>query len=139
MSCVLNKTPHPGFVGTFTSYFKGDPGLPPERPSPSRSVSPRRNTHVTYAHTLSPLYASSSPAGVNHGTLTPSQAAIYSPVGVNHGTLTPSQASIYSPVGGCGRETSFGTPPMSSHLTPSPAPPKSKFIISTNFYLSHGI
>nr|XP_053637403.1 protein TANC2-like isoform X4 [Cherax quadricarinatus] len=95
--------------GTFTSYFKGvgDPGLPPERPSPSRSVSPRRNTHVSQAHTLSPLYASSSP------------------IGVTHGTFTPSQNFICSPVGGSGRETSYGTPPTISRLTPLPAPPKS--------------
>ncbi|KAK8745172.1 hypothetical protein OTU49_000493 [Cherax quadricarinatus] len=94
--------------GTFTSYFKGvgDPGLPPERPSPSRSVSPRRNTHVSQAHTLSPLYASSSP------------------IGVTHGTFTPSQNFICSPVGGSGRETSYGTPPTISRLTPLPAPPK---------------
>ncbi|XP_042230874.1 protein TANC2-like isoform X3 [Homarus americanus] len=91
--------------GTFTSYFKGggDPGLPPERPSPSRSVSPRRNTHVSQVHTLSPLYASSSPVGLSHGTLT----------------------TLCSPVVGCGRETSYGTPPMYSRLAPSPAPPKS--------------
>ncbi|XP_042230876.1 protein TANC2-like isoform X5 [Homarus americanus] len=90
--------------GTFTSYFKGggDPGLPPERPSPSRSVSPRRNTHVSQVHTLSPLYASSSPVGLSHGTLT----------------------TLCSPVVGCGRETSYGTPPMYSRLAPSPAPPK---------------
>nr|XP_045610158.1 protein TANC2-like isoform X4 [Procambarus clarkii] len=92
--------------GTFTSYFKGgDPGLPPERPSPSRSVSPRRNTHVLQAHTSSPLYASSSP------------------VGVSHGTFTPSQSFMCSPVSSSGRETSYGTPPTSSRLAPLPAPP----------------
>ncbi|XP_066953971.1 protein TANC2 isoform X12 [Macrobrachium rosenbergii] len=87
--------------GTFTSYFKGgvDPGLPPERPSPSRSVSPRRGT-------MSPLYASSAPQGI----------------------MTPAQ-NIYSPLGVPGKETPYGTPPTysssSSRFIPSPAPPKS--------------
>ncbi|XP_066953979.1 protein TANC2 isoform X19 [Macrobrachium rosenbergii] len=86
--------------GTFTSYFKGgvDPGLPPERPSPSRSVSPRRGT-------MSPLYASSAPQGI----------------------MTPAQ-NIYSPLGVPGKETPYGTPPTysssSSRFIPSPAPPK---------------
>lgn len=94
--------------GTFSSYFKGgDPGLPPERPSPSRSVSPRRNVLVSQSHTLSPLYASSSP------------------VSVSYGTLAPPQGHIYSPVGAPGKETPYGTPPTHSRLTPSPAPPKS--------------
>lgn len=110
---LLNVFPFPVILGTFTSYFKGgDPGLPPERPSPSRSVSPRRNTHVLQAHTSSPLYASSSP------------------VGVSHGTFTPSQSFMCSPVSSSGRETSYGTPPTSSRLAPLPAPPpKSKFYI----------
>ncbi|XP_068247266.1 protein TANC2 isoform X2 [Palaemon carinicauda] len=87
--------------GTFTSYFKGgvDPGLPPERPSPSRSVSPRRGT-------MSPLYASSAPQGI----------------------MAPTQ-NIYSPLGVPGKETPYGTPPTysssSSRFIPSPAPPKS--------------
>ncbi|XP_064088826.1 protein TANC2-like isoform X6 [Macrobrachium nipponense] len=87
--------------GTFTSYFKGgvDPGLPPERPSPSRSVSPRRGT-------MSPLYASSAPQGI----------------------MTPAQ-NIYAPLGVPGKETPYGTPPTysssSSRFIPSPAPPKS--------------
>ncbi|KAG7163962.1 TANC2-like 2 [Homarus americanus] len=106
-SCLFKSETCPicALQGTFTSYFKGggDPGLPPERPSPSRSVSPRRNTHVSQVHTLSPLYASSSPVGLSHGTLT----------------------TLCSPVVGCGRETSYGTPPMYSRLAPSPAPPKS--------------
>ncbi|KAK7071448.1 Protein tanc2, partial [Halocaridina rubra] len=94
--------------GTFTSYFKSgaDPGLPPERPSPSRSVSPRRGT-------ISPLYASSAPQGY-----------------LNAGTFLPSQ-NLYSSIGIHGRETPTGMPPIcisssSSRLTPSsPAPPKS--------------
>lgn len=97
----------PGIVGTFSSYFKGggaDPGLPPERPSPSRSVSPRRhhNPHASNAPILSPLYASSSS----------------SPMSVGYGTPTPTLA--YPPAAVAGREAAY------SRLAPSPVAPKSK-------------
>ncbi|KAK8385526.1 hypothetical protein O3P69_016365 [Scylla paramamosain] len=93
--------------GTFSSYFKGggaDPGLPPERPSPSRSVSPRRhyNPHASNT-TLSPLYASSSSSST-------------SPLSVGYGTPTPSLA--YPPTALAGREAVY------SRLAPSPVTPK---------------
>ncbi|KAK4290338.1 hypothetical protein Pmani_036750 [Petrolisthes manimaculis] len=92
--------------GTISSYYKGgggDPGLPPERPSPSRSVSPRRHPHH-YTLSPSPLYASSSssstsPLYSSSSSTSPSplyassssSSSCYSPVGVgvNHGTYTP--------------------------------------------------
>lgn len=97
-----------GVVGTFSSYFKGggaDPGLPPERPSPSRSVSPRRHhiPHASNAPILSPLYASSSSC---------------SPMSVGYGTPTPTL--VYPPAAAAGREAVY------SRLAPSPVAPKSK-------------
>ncbi|XP_050719830.1 protein TANC2-like isoform X6 [Eriocheir sinensis] len=91
--------------GTFSSYFKGggaDPGLPPERPSPSRSVSPRRIPHAPNAHILSPLYASSSSC---------------SPMG--YGTPTPTLAYPPPPATVAGREAVY------SRLAPWPVAPKS--------------
>lgn len=102
----------PGIVGTFSSYFKGggtDPGLPPERPSPSRSVSPRRyhNPHASNTPLLSPLYASSA-------------SSSFSPLSVGYGTPTPTLA--YPPAAVVGREAVY------SRLAPSPVAPKSKFL-----------
>lgn len=94
--------------GTFSSYFKGgiDPGLPPERPSPSRSVSPRRyhNPHAPNTPLLSPLYASSA-------------SSSSSPLSVGYGTPTPTLA--YPPTALPGREAIY------SRLAPSPVAPKS--------------
>ncbi|KAG0713367.1 hypothetical protein GWK47_016386 [Chionoecetes opilio] len=93
--------------GTFSSYFKGggmDPGLPPERPSPSRSVSPRRhhNPHAPNTPLLSPLYASSFTT---------------SPLTLGYGTPTPTLA--YPPAAVIGREAAY------PRLVPAPAAPKS--------------
>ncbi|MPC13485.1 hypothetical protein E2C01_006223 [Portunus trituberculatus] len=107
-------SPLPGIVGTFSSYFKGggaDPGLPPERPSPSRSVSPRRhyNPHAS-STTLSPLYASSS------------SSSSTSPLSVGYGTPTPSLAYPHTAL--AGREAVY------SRLAPSPVTPKSDANVS---------
>ncbi|XP_076032588.1 zinc-RING finger and ankyrin repeat domain-containing protein rolling pebbles isoform X3 [Oratosquilla oratoria] len=112
--------------GTFSSYFKGgaDPGLPPGRPSPSRSVSPRRH------HTLSPLYASSASSCAPpalppnfHGTLQHGQTPMYS------SSPSPVYSHYYSSIGvPSGREALLGSPPLPSlhpRQAPSPATCKS--------------
>ena len=108
----------PGIVGTFSSYFKGggvDPGLPPERPSPSRSVSPRRyNPQAPNTPLLSPLYASSA-------------STYSSPLSMGYGTPMPTLA--YPPSAVAGREAVY------SRLVPSPVAPKSKFLLVNTFDL----